>query len=81
MLELIFQGYVEWMYGLVLEAWEYFSSVLLEEMPDNSVEQQLIVRSITESLCSLGHVQAVQLMVEGEPLQWYGTVDVSQPLK
>lgn len=58
-----------------------FSSVLLEEMPDNSVEQQLIVRSITESLCSLGHVQAVQLMVEGEPLQWYGTVDVSQPLK
>ena len=32
MLELIFQGFVEWMYGLVLEAWEYFSSVLLDLM-------------------------------------------------
>ncbi len=30
MLELIFQGFVEWTYGLVLETWEYFSSVLLD---------------------------------------------------
>jgi len=58
-----------------------FSSVLLEKMPENNVDQMLVVRSITESLCSLGHVQAVQLLVEGEPLQQYGTVDVSQPQK
>jgi hypothetical protein len=30
LLELIFQGFVEWIYGLVLECWEYFSDVLLE---------------------------------------------------
>ncbi len=32
MLELIFQGFLEWTYGLVLEAWEFFSSVLLDLM-------------------------------------------------
>ena len=32
MLELIFRGFVEWSYGLVLECWEYFSSALLGVM-------------------------------------------------
>lgn len=32
MLELIFQGFMEWAYGLVLECWEYFSSSLLDIM-------------------------------------------------
>ncbi len=32
MLELLFQGFVEWLYGLVLECWEYFASVLFELM-------------------------------------------------
>lgn len=32
MLELIFQGFVEWGYGLTLECWEYFSSALLDIM-------------------------------------------------
>lgn len=32
MLELIFQGFMEWAYGLVLECWEYFSSALLDIM-------------------------------------------------
>lgn len=32
MLELIFQGFSEWLYGLVLEAWEYFASVILDVM-------------------------------------------------
>lgn len=32
MLELLFQGFLEWTYGLTLEAWEYFSSVLLDLM-------------------------------------------------
>ena len=32
MLELIFQGFIEWTYGLILECWEYFSSMLLNVM-------------------------------------------------
>lgn len=32
MLELLFQGLIEWLYGLVLECWQYFSSALLEIM-------------------------------------------------
>lgn len=32
MLELIFQGYIEWMYSLVLEIWNYVSSSLLDIM-------------------------------------------------
>ena len=32
MLELLFQGLIEWIYGLILEAWEYFSSTLLDIM-------------------------------------------------
>ena len=32
MLELIFQGFAEWAYGLVLECWEYFSTALLDIM-------------------------------------------------
>lgn len=32
MLELIFQGFVEWLYGIVLEAWEHFASSLLDIM-------------------------------------------------
>ena len=32
MLELLFQGFIEWIYGLVLECWEYFASVLFDLM-------------------------------------------------
>ncbi|MGM9603698.1 MAG: conjugal transfer protein TrbL family protein, partial [Faecousia sp.] len=32
MLELIFQGFIEWVYGITLECWEYFSSALLDIM-------------------------------------------------
>ena len=32
MLELLFQGFIEWIYGLILECWEYFASVLFELM-------------------------------------------------
>lgn len=31
-LELIFQGFAEWLYGLTLECWQYFSSALLDIM-------------------------------------------------
>ena len=32
MLEHIFRGFIEWIYGLILECWEYFSAVLLDIM-------------------------------------------------
>ena len=32
MLELLFRGFFEWIYGLILECWEYFSSVLFDLM-------------------------------------------------
>ena len=32
MLELIFQGFIEWAYGLILESWQYFSTSLLDIM-------------------------------------------------
>lgn len=57
-----------------------FSAALLEQIPETVEEQQLVVRSIVESLCSLGYVQAVQLLVEGESLTLYGQMDVSIPL-
>ncbi len=57
-----------------------FSSHLLTEIPESVEEQELVLSSIVESLQSLGYVQAVQLLVEGEPLLYYGQVDVSQPL-
>ena len=57
-----------------------FSVSLLELIPETLEAQELVVRSIVESLCSLGHVQAVQLLVEGEPLVQYGEMDVSELL-
>ena len=32
MLELLFQGFIEWIYGLILECWEYFASVPFDLM-------------------------------------------------
>lgn len=32
MLELLFQGFIEWIYGLILECWECFASVLFDLM-------------------------------------------------
>lgn len=57
-----------------------FSDLLLTEIPERVEEQQLVLRSVVESLQSLGYVQAVQFLVEGEPLSLYGQVDVSQPI-
>ena len=57
-----------------------FSAALLTDIPVSLEQQRLVLDSIVESLQSLGHVQAVQILVEGEPLSDYGQVDVSQPL-
>lgn len=57
-----------------------FSAALLTDVPVSLEQQRLVLHSIVESLQSLGYVQAVQILVEGEPLSDYGQVDVSQPL-
>ena len=53
-----------------------FSGALTENMPENAGEQELIIRSIVESLCSLSYVQTVQILVEGETLHSYGAVEL-----
>lgn len=57
-----------------------FSEALLTQIPESVEEQQLVLRSVVESLQSLGYVQAVQFLVEGEPLSRYGQIDVSVPI-
>lgn len=57
-----------------------FSKALLDSVPESEERQKLAVRSIVESLCSLGHIQAVQILVNGESPEYYGLVDISQPL-
>ncbi len=53
-----------------------FSGALTEHIPESAQEQELIIRSIVESLCSLSYVQTVQIQVEGEALRSYGTVEL-----
>lgn len=56
------------------------SGALLAAVPDSRPEQELVISSIVETLCSLDTVDQVQLMVEGEPLTAYGRLDLSGPL-
>lgn len=57
------------------------SSLLLDTVPAQKTEQELVISSIVNTLCSLDTVESVQLLVEGEQVAWYGTVDISQPLR
>ena len=56
------------------------SDALLAAMPDSPEEQELVITSIVETLCSLDTVNQVQLLVAGEPLTAYGGLDLSGPL-
>ena len=56
------------------------SDALLAAMPDSPEEQELVITSIVDTLCSLDTVNQVQLLVEGEPLTAYGWLDLSGPL-
>ena len=56
------------------------SDALLAAAPDSRSEQELVISSIVETLCSLDTVDQVQLLVEGEPLTAYGGLDLSGPL-
>lgn len=57
-----------------------FPQYFLETIPEDETEQSLVVRSIAESLCSLGYVQSVQIFVEGESVESYGAVPISEPI-
>lgn len=57
MLELIFQGFMEWAYGLALECWEYFSSSLLDIMSMDYAYMKShvpVMVSITQVLLAVG---------------------------
>lgn len=57
------------------------SAALLESVPDSREEQELVVYSIVNTLCSLETVDGVQLLVEGEGLEEYGTLRLNGPLE
>lgn len=57
-----------------------FSAALLAGMPEDQEERELVLRSITETLCSLSNVQSVEVLVEGEPLPWEQKADSMQPV-
>ena len=56
------------------------SDALLAAAPDSPEEQELVISSIVDTLCSMDKVDQVQLRVEGEPLTAYGGLDLSGPL-
>ena len=76
MLELIFQGFIEWTYGLTLECWEYFSSMLLQVMSMDFAylkERMPILQPMMQTMLALGWAllignlvfQAVRSMMTG----------------
>ena len=56
------------------------SAALYQSVPESPEEQQLVISSIVETLCSLDTVEQVQLLVEGEPVTAYGGLELSGPL-
>ena len=57
MLELIFQGLIEWIYGLILEAWEHFASSLLDLMSMDFayLEEHIpIIPTIRQAILAIG---------------------------
>lgn len=55
------------------------SGSFLQHIPQEEWEQKLVIDSLVNTLCSLENVEQVQLLVEGENLEWYGDILVSQP--
>lgn len=54
------------------------SGVFLQQIPQEEWEQQMVIDSLVNTLCSLENVEQVQLLVDGQPLEWYGDVPVNQ---
>lgn len=57
------------------------SGALLRDVPAEEWEQRLVIDSLVNTLCSLESIQQVQLLVEGENLEWYGDILVGQPVQ
>ena len=55
------------------------SGVFLEQIPQEKWEQQMVIDSLVNTLCSMENVEQVQILVEGQLLEWYGDVPVNQP--
>lgn len=58
-----------------------FSAALLEGGEDDPAARDLLLYSIVDTLGRLDAVSAVQLLVEGEPVPVFGTVDTSLPVQ
>lgn len=58
-----------------------FSAALLETVPWDPAEQQLVLTALVETLCGLENVRAVQVLVEGETVTRYGQQNISAPLE
>ncbi len=56
------------------------SSALLDNVPEAAEEQELVIVSLVDTLCSLDNVKQVQILVEGETISRYGEIDLSGPL-
>lgn len=57
MLELLFQGFIEWIYGLILECWEYFASVLFDLMSLDFAylrEHMPVIDTIRQTMLGVG---------------------------
>ena len=76
MLELLFQGFLEWSYGLTLECWQYFSKSMLDIMSMDFVYLKAripVLDDITQILLAVGWAllignlvfQALKSMVAG----------------
>ena len=61
MLELLFQGFIEWIYGLILECWEYFASVLFDLMSLDFAylrEHMPVIDTIRQIMLGAAHRQS-----------------------
>lgn len=56
------------------------SAELLDAVPGDPALQELTISSIVKTLCSLDQVEQVLLLVDGEPLERYGGIELSGPL-
>lgn len=55
------------------------SRAFVQQIPQEEWEQQMVIDSLVNTLCSLENVEQVQILVEGQLLEWYGDVPVNQP--
>lgn len=55
-------------------------SEVAELLPPERAKQQLIVQGLVNSLCSMENVSQVQFLLDGEPAETLGQIDISQPI-